>query len=51
VVDVDALGRDAKLGQGVALGGEILLVGGDARVADQQARTAESAPANASGTT
>ena len=36
VVDVDPLGRHAERLQGVALRGEVLLVGGDARVADQQ---------------
>ncbi len=37
VVDVDAFGRDAEPGEAVALGGEVLLVGGDSSVADQQA--------------
>ena len=36
VVDVDALGGYAERLQAVALGGEVLRVGGDARVADQQ---------------
>jgi hypothetical protein len=36
VVDVDPLGRDAERGQGVTLRGEVLLVGGDPGVADQQ---------------
>jgi hypothetical protein len=36
VVDVDALGRHADYGEGVALGGEVLRLGGDARIADQQ---------------
>ena len=34
VVDIDPVGRDAERGQGVTLRGEILFVGGDARVAD-----------------
>jgi hypothetical protein len=34
VVDVDALGLDAEGSEGVALGGEILGVGGDAGVTD-----------------
>ncbi len=37
VVDVDALGLHAERLEPVALGGEILLVGGDAGVADVQA--------------
>jgi hypothetical protein len=37
VVDVDALGRDAEHLEGVALSCEVLLVGGDAGVADVQA--------------
>jgi hypothetical protein len=36
VVDVDALDRHAQRWQRVALGGEVLGVRGDARVADQQ---------------
>jgi hypothetical protein len=39
VIDAHALGWDAKVGRTVASGGEILRVGGDARVADQQAQT------------
>jgi hypothetical protein len=31
VVDVDAFGRDAEPGERLTLGGEVLLVGGDAR--------------------
>ena len=38
VVDVDALGLHTERLEAVALGGEILLVGGDAGVADVQAR-------------
>jgi hypothetical protein len=34
MIDVDALLLDAERLQGVALGGEVLRVGGDARVAD-----------------
>ncbi len=37
VVDVDALGSHAERLEAVALGGEVLLVGGDAGVADVQA--------------
>jgi hypothetical protein len=45
VVDVDALRVDAKRLEAVALGGEVLGVGRDARVADQQAgHTRESVP-------
>ena len=36
MVDVDPLGRDAERGEGVALSGEVLGVGGAAGVADQQ---------------
>ena len=36
VVDGDALGVPAERREGVALRGEVLGVGGDARVADQQ---------------
>jgi hypothetical protein len=36
VVDVDPVGLDAEFGEGVALGGEVLAVGGDPRVADQR---------------
>ena len=36
VVDMDPLGCDAEPGQGVALRSEVLLVGGDPGVADQQ---------------
>jgi len=36
VVDVDALSRHAERLQTVALGGEVLLVGGNAGVADVQ---------------
>lgn len=35
LVDVDALRAHAQPGQCIALGGEVLLVGRDARVADQ----------------
>jgi hypothetical protein len=35
VVDVDPLGGDAERGEGVALRGEVLFVGGDPGVADQ----------------
>ncbi len=38
VVDVDAVGLNAEPGERVTLGGEVLLVGGDAGVADQQSR-------------
>jgi hypothetical protein len=38
VIDVDALIVDAKLGQTVALGGEILLLGRDTGIADQKSR-------------
>jgi hypothetical protein len=38
VVDVDAVRLDAERLEAVALGGEVLGVGGDARVADQQFR-------------
>jgi hypothetical protein len=37
VVDVDALGRDAERLEGVALSGEVLMVGADAGVAGVQA--------------
>ena len=36
VVDIDPFRFDAELGKGVALAGEVLGVGGDAGVADQQ---------------
>jgi hypothetical protein len=36
VVDVDPFGLNAEPGERVTLGGEVLGVGGDARVADQQ---------------
>jgi hypothetical protein len=35
VVEIDPVGVYAELGQALALGGEVLLVGGAARVADQ----------------
>lgn len=38
VVDVDPVGVDAESGQGVALSGEVLAVGGDPGVADQDPR-------------
>jgi hypothetical protein len=38
VIDVDALGADSKPRQGIALGGQVLLVGGHAGVADEQRR-------------
>jgi hypothetical protein len=44
VVDVDALGLDPEGLEAVALGGEVLGVGGDARVADQQSGTPNSVP-------
>ena len=37
VIEIDAVLADAELAQGVALGGEILLVGRAAGVADQHA--------------
>jgi integrase/recombinase XerD len=36
VVDVDAFGRDAEPGERFTLGGEVLLVGGDPRIADEE---------------
>ena len=36
VVEIDPVGVYAELGQALALGGEVLLVGGAARVADQR---------------
>jgi hypothetical protein len=39
VVDVDALGRHAERRERVALGGEVLGVGGDARAPHQAPRT------------
>ena len=45
VVDVDAFGRDAEPGERFTLGGEVLLVGGDPRVADEEvARERRSVP-------
>jgi hypothetical protein len=38
MVDVDAIDRHAKRSEGVSLDGEILLVGRNACVSDQQAR-------------
>jgi hypothetical protein len=44
VVDVDAFSGDAECLQAVALGGEVLLIGGDAGVADVQAGHRRSMP-------
>jgi len=44
VVDIDPLGRDTKRGQRVALRGQVLFVGGDPGVADQQSAHAAQCP-------
>jgi hypothetical protein len=36
VIDVDPLGLDAQAEQGIALGGEVLLIGGASGVPDKQ---------------
>src|SRR5205085_9374285 len=44
VIDVDPVGCDTERGEGVALRGEILFVGGDPGVADQQSAHPGSVP-------
>ena len=51
VVDVDPVGADAERGEGFALRGQVLLVGGHAGVADQQRRHEASPHARAGATT
>ena len=51
MVDVDPIGLDAETGQGVALGSEVLLIGGASGVPDKQRALASVTAAPVGGNT